>query len=148
VNGRSPRTLSRRTFLRRGAWVAIAGAASVAISGSGARALAPHRAPGAGERLVAVITHGEGAARVGRSALAAGVVEADVRGLIAGLQAGAPGLADLLRGGSDDEIRAALDAARRRDFAERADGLTRVDGWVVARTEARVCALVALATPA
>jgi hypothetical protein len=138
----------RRTFLRHGAWVAIAGAASVAMSGSGARALAARRAPGAGERLVAVITHGEGAARVGRSALAAGVVEADVRGLIAGLQAGAPGLADLLRGGSDDEIRAALDAARRRDFGERADGLTRVDGWVVARTEARVCALVALATPA
>jgi hypothetical protein len=92
--------------------------------------------------------HRDGAARVGRAALDAGAVEPDVRGLLAGLGESVPNLADVLREGSDDDLRAALDDARRRDFADRAGGLTRVEGWVVARTEARVCALVALAAPA
>jgi hypothetical protein len=85
---------------------------------------------------------------VGRAALDAGAVERDVRGLMAGLRESVPNLADVLRAGSDDDLRAAIDDARRRDFAERAEGLTRIEGWVVARTEARVCALVALVTPA
>jgi hypothetical protein len=148
VNERSPWAISRRTFLRRGAWVAIAGAASMAIAGTAARALLPGRAATASERLAAVMPHRDGAARVGRAALDAGAVEPDVRGLLAGLGESVPNLADILREGSDDDLRAALDDARRRDFADRAGGLTRVEGWVVARTEARVCALVALAAPA
>jgi hypothetical protein len=147
VNERSPWAVSRRTFLRRGAWVAIAGAASMAIAGTGARALLSGRAGSAGERLAAIMPHRDSAARVGRAALEAGAVERDVRGLLAGLSASVPNLA-VLRGGSDDDLRAAIDDARRRDFAERGQGLTRVEGWVVARTEARVCALVALVAPA
>jgi hypothetical protein len=50
----------------------------------------------------------------------------------------------VLRSGTDDDIRAALDAARRREFAEHRDGVLRLQGWVVARTEARLAALVAL----
>jgi hypothetical protein len=148
VNEGSPGTISRRTFLRGGAWIAIAGAASMAIAGTAARALLPGRATTAGERLADVMPHRDSAARVGRAALDAGAVERDVRGLLTGLGEAVPNLADVLRDGSDDDLRAALDDARRRDFAERADGLTRVEGWVVARTEARVCALVALAAPA
>ena len=147
MNGRSQRAISRRTFLRRSAWVAIAGAASVAIAGTVARALVPTRSMTTGERLAALVPHPEAAARVGRAALAAGAVEPDVRGLLAGLRAVVPDLAGVLRVGSDDEVRAALDVARREDFAGRAEGLTRVEGWVVARTEARVCALVALVAP-
>ena len=148
MNERSRWAISRRTFLRRAAWAAIAGAASMAIGGTAARAILPGRAASAGERLAAVMPHRDGAARVGRAALDAGAVERDVRGLLTGLGEAVPNLADILRDGSDDDLRAALDDARRRDFAERADGLTRVEGWVVARTEARVCALVALVTPA
>ena len=148
MNEHSAWAISRRTFLRRGAWVAIAGAASMAIAGTAARALVSGRPTSAGERLAAVMPHRDGAVRVGRAALDAGAVERDVRGLLAGLSESVPNLADVLRAGSDDDLRAAIDDARRRDFAERADGLTQVEGWVVARTEARVCALVALVTPA
>jgi hypothetical protein len=87
----------------------------------------------------------EGAGRIGRAALAGGLVEPDVDGLMAGLVAAVPRLDVLLRDGTDDDIRAALDVARRREFADRTNGFTRIDGWVVARTEARVCALIALA---
>ena len=148
MNERSPWAISRRTFLRRGAWVAIAGAASMAIAGTAARALLSGRAASAGERLAAVMQHRDSAARVGRAALDARAVERDVRGLLAGLSESVPNLAEVLRAGSDDDLRAAIDDACRRDFAERAQGLTRVEGWVVARTEARVCALVALVAPA
>ena len=148
MNERSRWAISRRTFLRCAAWAAVAGAASMAIGGTAARALLPGRAASASERLAAVMPHRDGAARVGRAALDAGAVERDVRGLMAGLRESVPNLADVLRAGSDDDLRAAIDDARRRDFAERAEGLTRVEGWVVARTEARVCALVALVTPA
>ena len=148
MNERSRWAISRRTFLRCAAWAAVAGAASMAIGGTAARALLPGRAASASERLAAVMPHRDGAARVGRAALDAGAVERDVRGLLAGLRESVPNLADVLRAGSDDDLRAAIEDARRRDFAERAGGLTRVEGWVVARTEARVCALVALVTPA
>ena len=148
MNERSRWAISRRTFLRCAAWAAVAGAASMAIAGTAARALLPGRATTAGERLAAVMPHRDSAARVGRAVLDAGAVERDVRGLLTGLGEAVPNLADILRDGSDDDLRAALDDARRRDFAERADGLTRVEGWVVARTEARACALVALAAPA
>jgi hypothetical protein len=72
------------------------------------------------------------------------LVERDASGLLSGLAESVPDLSGLLRDGSDDDVRAALDAARRHDFATRSSGLMRIDGWVVARTEARACALIAL----
>jgi hypothetical protein len=65
--------------------------------------------------------------------------------LLAGLAASVPDLDAVLRHGTDDDVRAALDVARRREFAARAPDVIRIDGWVVARTEARACALIALA---
>ncbi len=118
------------------------------MAGTAARALLSGRATAPGERLASVIGHRDAAARVGRDALVAGVVEPDVPGLLAGLREAVTNLDDVLRDGSDDDLRAALDGARRHDFAGRGEGVTRVHGWVVARTEARVCALVALASPA
>jgi hypothetical protein len=72
-------------------------------------------------------------------------VERDVAGLMAGLADAVPDLSGLLRDGTDDDVRAALDVARRHEFAGRGPGLIRIEGWVVARTEARACALIALA---
>jgi hypothetical protein len=145
MSGRALPPISRRTFLHRGALLTIAAAGSVLIGGSVAGLLGFGRAASPGARLAAALAHGDGAARIGRAALASDLVERDVRGLMAGLVEAIPDLADLLRDGSDDDIRAALDAARRRDFVTRGSGLLRVGGWVVARTEARACALVALA---
>lgn len=144
MNDRAPRGISRRTFLVRSTWVAIA-AASVAVAGSASGVLGFGRVATPGARLAAAMPHGEGAARVGRAALASGLVERDVRGLMAGLAATVPDFSGLLRDGDDDDVRAAIDVARRHDFATRGSGLMRIDGWVVARTEARACALIALA---
>jgi hypothetical protein len=145
MSGQAPRPISRRTFLRRSAWIVVAGAASVVGAGAASGLLRFGPAPTAGARLAASLMHGEGAARVGRAALASGLVEHDARGLIAGLTSAVPDLDALLRDGTDDDIRAALDVARRRDFASRGAGVIRIGGWVVAATEARACALVALA---
>jgi len=137
--------MSRRAFLVRSARVAIAAGAAVALGGSAAGVLRFGGAASPGARLAAALPHGDGAARVGRAALASGLVERDVRGLMTGLATAVPDLSGLLRDGSDDDVRAALDAARRHDFATRGSGLIRIEGWVVARTEARACALIALA---
>jgi hypothetical protein len=136
--------MSRRVFLVRSARLAIAAGLAAALGGSASGVLGFGRAASPGARLAAALPHGEGAARVGRAALAGGLVERDVAGLVAGLADAVPDLAGLLRDGSDDDIRAALDVARRYDFAGRGPGLLRIDGWIVARTEARACALIAL----
>jgi hypothetical protein len=59
--------------------------------------------------------------------------------------ASVPDLDAALRRGSGDDIRAALDIGRRREFAIHGADVIRIDGWVVARSEARACALIALA---
>ena len=138
------REMSRRAFLVRSAWLASAAGLAVALGGSAASVLGFARAASPGARLAAALPHSEGAARVGRAALASGLVERDVAGLMAGLADAVPDLSGLLRDGTDDDVRAALDVARRFDFAGRGPGLMRIEGWVVARTEARACALIAL----
>jgi hypothetical protein len=137
--------MSRRAFLVRSAWLASAAGMALALGGSAATVLGFGRAASPGARLAAALPHSEGAARVGRAALASGLVERDVAGLMASLADAVPDLSGLLRDGTDDDVRAALDVARRDDFAGRGPGLIRIDGWVVARTEARACALIALA---
>ena len=136
--------MSRRTFLVRSAWLAIA-AACAAVGGSASGVLGFGRAAAPEMRLAAALRNSAGAARVGRAALASGLVERDVSGLLKGLAADIPDLAGVLRDGTDDDVRAALDGARHHDFATHGTGLLRIEGWVVARTEARACALVALA---
>jgi hypothetical protein len=136
--------LSRRAFLRGSGWAALAGGLALATAGAAGAVARLARPPSPGARLAGALAHGEGAKRVGRAAIAAGVVEGDPRALLAGLTAKVPDLALLLRDGSDDDLRYALDAARRRDFTDYRSGIVRVDGWVLARTEACACALVAL----
>jgi hypothetical protein len=145
MNRAALREMSRRAFLVRSAWLAGAAGLAVAFGGSASGVLGFGRAASPGARLAAALPHSEGAARVGRAALASGLVERDAAGLMAGLADAVPNLSGLLRDGTDDDVRAALDVARRYDFAGRGPGLIRIDGWVVARTEARACALIALA---
>jgi hypothetical protein len=144
VTGPGPRRVSRRTLLRGAIAVAIGGAASV-LAGSMSGLLPFGRPVTPGARLAAVLAHNDAAARVGRAALAGGHVERDPAGLLAELVASVPDLDATLRNGSDDDIRAAIDVARRREFAAHGPDVIRIDGWVVARAEARACALIALA---
>jgi hypothetical protein len=144
VTGPGSRRLSRRTLLRGGIVLAIGGAASV-VAGSVSGLLPFGRPVTPGARLAAVLAHSDAAARIGRAALASGHVERDVVALLAGLVASVPDLDAALRHGSNDDIRAALDVGRRLEFAIHGADVIRIDGWVVARSEARACALIALA---
>ena len=144
MTGPGSRRVSRRTLLRGGILLAIGGAVS-AVAGSVSGLLPFGRPVTAGARLAAVLAHSDAATRVGRAALASGHIERDVVALLAGLVASVPDLDAALRNGSDDDVRAALDVARRREFAAHGVDVIRVDGWVVARSEARACALIALA---
>lgn len=145
MTGLGPRRISRRTLLRGGILVAIGGAASLVTGAPVASLLRLGRPSAPGARLAAALPHGDGAVRLGRAALAGGLVERDAAGLVAGLAESVPDLHGVLRDGSDDDLRAALDLARRREFAAHGRDVVRLEGWVVARTEARACALIALA---
>jgi hypothetical protein len=125
----SPR-LSRRGFLA-GLAVGIAGA----VLGLRLYWTAGHTPAGA-ERLVRLLPHAESAARLGRRYLEDTPQEAHARRLIA-LIGTTP--ADME---SDAALRERLQARIRQDFI---DGATvTVDGWRLAVTEARLCALVSV----
>lgn len=134
-------SISRRAFVRGAVGLAVAGVA--ATIGGGAVGIGKPVAPA--RRLASIVSHRESATAVGREVLRLRPGEADVDVLLSALGASVPHLARLLAEASDDELRAALDAASRRDFAEAGPGLIRVRGWVASLTEARICAIVALA---
>jgi hypothetical protein len=92
------------------------------------------------ERIARLFSDRESARRIGVAYLAAYPGEASRSHLIERL-----GAVDRAGGGSPsgDELRRRIDEARRADFA--AGRIVRVDGWVLAETEARCCALVARA---
>ncbi|HEX6142694.1 MAG TPA: hypothetical protein VFZ01_08255 [Geminicoccaceae bacterium] len=96
----------------------------------------PARLPGARD-LVRTLRHRASAARVGAAYLAGHDGEQDVERLVAALNRG---LDD--RSPERRRLRAALDRRIRADFAE--SETVRVQGWVLSRTEARLCALAAL----
>ena len=134
------RSISRRAFVRGAVGLAVAGVAAI---GGGAfwlgRPVSPAR------RLASIVSHRESAAAVGREVLRQRPAEADLGVLLAALGASVPDFPRLLAQAGDDDLRAALDAASRRDFAEAGDGLIRIHGWIASRTEARVCAIIPLA---
>jgi hypothetical protein len=139
--------MSRRQLLRRASAIGIAGAAGL-LAGGVVRAVggivSDSMSADPAVRLASAMGRRDEMVRIGRAALAAGVVEPDARALVAGLRRSSPALDDALRDGSADDVRAALDAVRLREFAA-ASGLVRVGGWVLAPSEARACALVSLA---
>lgn len=96
--------------------------------------------------LAGLLPHAAGAARLGRRYLALAPAEADPGRLLHALSKDHADLAAASRTGADIEIRAILGRCRQRDFA--AGNTVLVDGWILSRTEARLCALVALETMA
>lgn len=125
----------RRLILRLAASTAII-AATPAIWAGPARAGAGCGADVA-SRLAALIPHADSAARIGGRYLALTPAEAD-RGLLVASILGR----EEHEAVGDAVLRRVISDSRQRDFI---DGNTvSVDGWVLSRTEARLCALVAL----
>jgi hypothetical protein len=81
------------------------------------------------------------AAAVGHAYLATGPDVAGLDGVRSALFDRIPVLAEP-RGVSDGDLRALLEARTRADFG--VSDIARVDGWILATTEALVCAYVAL----
>lgn len=88
----------------------------------------------------AIFSDLETARRVGMSYLAQAARECDAAVLAAELPAGCA-VAPTSRQ-AFDELRQTIDAQRQRDFA--AGDTVIIDGWILARTEARLCALTVL----
>jgi hypothetical protein len=124
--------LGRRTFL------AHAAAAAVAWAGSVPAALRPLAEPTPGAGLALAFKHRQSAIAIGRRYLSRYPGDRQPRVLARGLgQAGA---------GDAAAARAALRARVRDDFG-RGDTVL-LDGWVLARSECRACAALALAAGA
>lgn len=130
-----PYSIDRRSAVR------ALGAAGVTL------ALAPHVVPPGGDAPLAgwlrsMIADLESARRVGQAYLAKAPAEADRQRLLAGLFPRLdPGEARL--GDGPASWRDSFSTRCRRDFAE---GQTvQIEGWVLSLTEARLCALAALA---
>ncbi|MEL6767668.1 MAG: hypothetical protein AAFP17_10850 [Pseudomonadota bacterium] len=83
-------------------------------------------------------------AAVGESYLRANPDEAHLKSLLPALCLAAPGLEAALEHGTPEEIHGRVEAACRVE-SERDDTIL-CDGWLLARSEARFCAAVALAT--
>jgi hypothetical protein len=121
--------LGRRTFL-------IVAAATAAWGGSVRAALRPAPSPGAG--LALAFRHRDSAIAVGRRYLDRYPDDSQPAVLARGLQRAATG--------DPAAARAALRTQVRQDFA-RGDTVL-LDGWVLARSECRACAALALAADA
>ena len=121
--------IGRRTLLQSGLLAPLA----LGIAG-----LTPRRAgaQGPAARLVGIFRHQESARAVGRAYLRLAPEEADPARLLALIH---PGDAAAL---AEAELRRAVAARQREDFACRRTVL--LDGWVLSRTEARLCALAEL----
>lgn len=117
----------RRVVLR------LLGALAILVALPASRARARVTGPSRAETLLALLPHPESAAVIGREYLRVTPDEADRDRLCAMLWP-----ADALPGSLGE----ALARRQRADFAE---GRTvRLRGWILARTEARLCALAAL----
>lgn len=126
-----PTDPGRRRLLLGGAAVAAA-----ALLGPRALAITVERLRGLddpAQRLRSLVRHPESAAVLGRAYLAVNPDEASAPRLVA-LIAGSTDTADATATSLSDRIRAEFDAGE----------LVRLDGWIVSRTEARLCALCAL----
>jgi hypothetical protein len=121
--------IGRRTLLRSGLIAALA-----LLAGP----LAPRRAAAAGPaaRLVGIFREPASARAIGRAYLRQAPEEADAARLLALIH---PGDCAAL---SASELRRAVAARQRADFA--AGRTVLLDGWVLSRTEARLCALAAV----
>lgn len=131
-----PRRMRRRTFLLG----AAASGLSLAWRSIGSWPFSPTQLPGS-ERL-ATLLDAEGARVVGREYLGAFPAEASRGVLTARVVEQLPGGIRAVATASDDRLRELLLRATAADFEDLRT--VELQGWVLARTEARLCALAAL----
>jgi hypothetical protein len=131
-----PRRIPRRTFLL--------GAAGLGASLAWGFGASPFRAAplSRSERLASVLKHVDGARGVGREYLRQVSTEASPGVLTARVAERLPGGLGTIDTVSDDRLRELLLSATAEDF--RGLRTVELDGWVLAKTEARLCALAAL----
>lgn len=122
---------------RRHALAASAGAATLALSPLASAAAPPVPA----QALVEALDRPESARLVGLRVLAA-LPDPSRDALVAELAAAAGLAVEAVPAIDRSLLRSRLDAARAADF--RRGDTVRVQGWVLASTEARLCALAAL----
>jgi len=94
------------------------------------------------DRLAGLFRNRTSAMTVGRAYLRRHPDERTISALLGGLAAGADGLARTIAAGDPDRCRALVGARLRDDFACRRTVV--LDGWIVSRTEARLCAVATL----
>jgi hypothetical protein len=132
----APRKIGRRTFL-----LGAAGAGASLVWGSARFWPFPGTPLPAGERLAGLLGH-ESARVIGRDYLRLVPAEASAAVLTARVVERLPGGLRAVDAAGDGRLRELLLGAALEDF----EGLRTVElhGWVLARTEARLCALAAL----
>ena len=84
----------------------------------------------------------ETAARLGAAYMESTPAEATLSSILRGLFSDVPKLADMAAGNGEKELSRTLELAISADF-ERGDVVS-IDGWIIARTEARLSALALL----
>ena len=131
-----PRKMGRRTFLLGATGLGV----SFAWRSVGFWPFLPSAS--GSERLAGLLTDQEGARLLGREYLRAVPAEASTRVLTARVVERLPGGLRTLDTAEEDRLHELVLRATREDF----QGLRTVElrGWVLARTEARLCALAAL----
>jgi hypothetical protein len=142
-----PHGLQRGRWSRRRLLQVSTGSTAALVAGSMAAgwSLRGATVPTLAVRLIALVPSRESAAAIGREYLRAAPDEAVTESLVRSLVQRSAGLASP-ENITDAELRALLDASCRLDFAE--GDIVRVRGWLLSRTEARTCALAALAVDA
>jgi len=129
--------LSRRQFL---VLSAACGASLVARSSIPSWLPIPDRSSPA-ERLTGLLRHRSSARVIGAAYLRHEPSEAQVTSLVDLIAGGFPGGVGALRS-ADDALRGLLARRVEQDFAE--ERIVCLDGWIVSRTEGRLCGLAAL----
>jgi hypothetical protein len=132
------RSLDRRAFLA-GSGAIVAALAAPAL----ASLFGCDRRPTLAQALVGFYSDPASAARIGRAVLAAVPAEATAEAVVAALAGDRRAELEALAASDPGALRALLQKQHRSDFE---DGRTvSIDGWVLSRTEARLCAVAALA---
>lgn len=94
------------------------------------------------ERLVRAFSCPESAAELGRAYLATAPRERSPAVLVDSIAANLPAGHMVLRTGDDKQLKSLLARRLKEDFT--AGNTVTVDGWIISKTEARLCALAAL----